>query len=153
MDQHKVGDSGTHHVRGAGNASAGRPAHGDRRQEDDPTWWWNVASDPLTPYVERLLDAGWFPIPQIGLGYIEPGLMRLTEDQIFVDVVVLSEFGDATIVRARASWSPATPRRHGEEIWRHRVPADVAAEWLLTDPRDDSALTEWRRQHTGRTHP
>ena len=104
--------------------------------------------DPLAYYAGQLVNIGFYPVPQIAAGFIEPALLRVTDDRRYLDVFTLPVFGDAIVVRAFASWSPTRPCEHGAEVWRHLVPARIAAQFLLTNPQDDTPLREWRREPT-----
>lgn len=103
--------------------------------------------DPLAYYAGQLLNIGFYPVPQIATGFLESALLRVTDDRRYLDVLTLPVFGYATVVRAFASWSPTRPREHGAEVWRHLVPAQIAAQFLLSNPEDDAPLREWRREH------
>lgn len=102
------------------------------------TWFGGEALDPLGPYVERALGAGWVLVPQVGLGVCENALLRPRAG--VTDLVTIPVLGHSTAVRLEGGPEPGYPRRTGHEWWRHHVPPEVALEWLLTDPDDDQLL-------------
>lgn len=94
--------------------------------------------DPLGPYVERLLGAGWVLIPQVGLGFCENALVRRGAG--VTDLVTIPVWGYSTAVRLEGGPEPRYPRWTGREWWRHQAPPEVALDWLLTGPDDDEWL-------------
>lgn len=97
--------------------------------------------DPLATSVDRALKAGWILVPQIKGNASDNALVLFGNPYTYL--VTLPLVGDSTVACFHGGPPPGRPREPVHEPWRHRVPADVALTWVLSNPRDDRALREW----------
>lgn len=87
-----------------------------------------------------LMQRGWHTTWQIGLGWAEQSLQR--EHAPYTDVVTLPAVGHSEVWRLDTPWSGT---QSPAPVWRHRVPVQVALDWMFTGAGDDQLLREWSR--------
>jgi hypothetical protein len=97
--------------------------------------------DPLDEYIMLAQREGWSLIPQVGHGTCDNALMR--QNNGFIDVVTIPDFGHSTVVRLQGGPEAGHLRRTGHQWWRYLVPPELAVKWALTDCENDDLLAEW----------
>lgn len=99
-----------------------------------------LTADPEV-LIEHAIRAGWRVVPQLLYRDRVNALMRTVGPH--TDLVTIPLEGWSTVIRLAGGPCRGDRRRSGTEIWRHRVPLQLALVWLNSDPADDAYLSRW----------
>lgn len=107
----------------------------------------NGEPDPLAPSIEQALATGWRLIPQIGARGCVNALAWFGSGWTYL--LTIPPQGRSTVVYLDGGPGRGQPRQPGREEWRHRVPIDLALQWVLDGPADDHELAAWQDEQGG----